>query len=94
MSVTKTAGGIGYGNPWIGGVNHPAQIKVDVSGLTTDEVRVKTYLIDNPMSFERRDWRWQTKRRAISVRAKPAAAPRRTIVSIAAKSVRMPQRYI
>jgi hypothetical protein len=38
MSVTKTAGGTGYGNPFIGGVNHTAQIKVDVSGLTTDEV--------------------------------------------------------
>jgi len=44
MSVTKTAGGIGYGNPFIGGVNHPAQIKVDVSGLTTDEVDQFGYL--------------------------------------------------
>lgn len=44
MSITTTAGGIGYGNPFIGGVNHPAQIKVDVSGLTTDEVDQFGYL--------------------------------------------------
>lgn len=44
MSVTKISGGIGYGNPWIGGVNHPAQITVDVSGLTTDEVDQFGYL--------------------------------------------------
>jgi hypothetical protein len=44
MSVTKTTGGIGYGNPFIGGVNHPAQIKVDVSGLTIAEVDQYGYL--------------------------------------------------
>lgn len=44
MSVIKTAGGTGYGNPWIGGVNHPAQITVDISGLTTDEVDQYGYL--------------------------------------------------
>jgi hypothetical protein len=44
MSVLKTAGGIGYGNVFIGGVNHPAQIKVDVSGLTIAEVDQFGYL--------------------------------------------------
>src|ERR1043165_7609111 len=44
MSITTVAGGTGYGNPFIGGVNHPAQIKVDVSGLTTDEVDQFGYL--------------------------------------------------
>lgn len=44
MSITTTAGGTGYGNPFIGGVNHPAQITVDVSGLTTDEVDQYGYL--------------------------------------------------
>lgn len=44
MSITTTAGGIGYGNPFIGGVNHPAQIKVDVSGLTIAEVDQFGYL--------------------------------------------------
>lgn len=44
MAIEKTAGGIGYGNPFIGGVNHPAQIKVDVSGLTTFEVDTFGYL--------------------------------------------------
>ena len=44
MLITKTAGGTGYGNVFIGGVNHPAQIKVDVSGLTTDEVDQFGYL--------------------------------------------------
>lgn len=44
MMVEKTTGGIGYGNPFIGGVNHPAQIAVDVSGLTTDEVDQYGYL--------------------------------------------------
>lgn len=44
MSITTTAGGIGYGNPWIGGVNHPAQIKVDVSVLTIAEVDQFGYL--------------------------------------------------
>lgn len=44
MSVTKTAGGMGLTNPFIGGVNHPAQITVDVSGLTTNEVDQFGYL--------------------------------------------------
>lgn len=44
MSVTKTAGGMGYGNVFIGGVNHPAQIKVDVSQLTIAEVDQFGYL--------------------------------------------------
>lgn len=44
MSITTVAAGTGYGNPFIGGVNHPAQITVDVSGLTTDEVDAFGYL--------------------------------------------------
>lgn len=44
LSIENTAGGTGYGNPFIGGVDHPAQITVDVSGLTTDEVDQYGYL--------------------------------------------------
>jgi hypothetical protein len=38
LEITTTAGGRNASNPFIGGVDHPAQIKVDVSGLTTFEV--------------------------------------------------------
>lgn len=44
LSIETTAGGRAYANPFIGGVDHPAQIKVDVSGLTTDEVDEFGYL--------------------------------------------------
>lgn len=44
LKIESTAGGRAYGNPFIGGVNHPAQITVDVSGLTTDEVDEFGYL--------------------------------------------------
>jgi hypothetical protein len=44
MSITTEAGGMGYGNVFIGGVNHPAQIKVDVSQLSTAEVDQFGYL--------------------------------------------------
>lgn len=44
LAIETTAGGRAYANPFIGGVDHPAQIKVDVSGLTTDEVDEFGYL--------------------------------------------------
>lgn len=44
LGIETTAGGQAYANPFIGGVDHPAQIKVDVSGLTTDEVDEFGYL--------------------------------------------------
>jgi hypothetical protein len=44
LEITNTAGGQAYANPFIGGVDHPAQIKVDVSGLTTNEVDAFGYL--------------------------------------------------
>lgn len=44
LEITNTAGGSTGANPFIGGVDHPAQIKVDVSGLTTDEVDQFGYL--------------------------------------------------
>lgn len=44
LGVETTAGGRVYANPFIGGVNHPAQIKVDVSGLTVNEVDQFGYL--------------------------------------------------
>lgn len=44
LGIETTAGGRAYANPFIGGVDHPAQIKVDVSGLSTDEVDEFGYL--------------------------------------------------
>jgi hypothetical protein len=44
LAIETTAGGRAYANPFIGGVDHPAQIKVDVSGLTIDEVDQFGYL--------------------------------------------------
>jgi hypothetical protein len=44
MSVVKTEGGRTNANPFIGGVNHPAQLKVDVSQLTIAEVDQFGYL--------------------------------------------------
>src|ERR1043166_3016341 len=44
LGVEKTAGGRAYANPFIGGVGHPAQIKLDVSGLSIDEVDEFGYL--------------------------------------------------
>lgn len=44
LEITNTAGGAAYANPFIGGVDHPAQIKVDVSQLTIAEVDQFGYL--------------------------------------------------
>lgn len=44
LAIETTAGGTAYGNVFIGGVNHPAQIKVDVSQLTIAEVDAFGYL--------------------------------------------------
>jgi hypothetical protein len=33
-----------YGNPWVGAIEHRDVVKVDISGLTTDEVDVLGYL--------------------------------------------------
>lgn len=42
--VTKTTGAIGYGKPFIDGPRDILHVKVDVSGLTTDEVDADGYL--------------------------------------------------
>lgn len=44
LAIENTAGGRTLANPFIGGVDHPAQITVDVSGLTTKEVDTFGYL--------------------------------------------------
>lgn len=44
IRITKKAGGTSYGNPFISPVNHPANVLIDVSTLTTDEVDSKGYL--------------------------------------------------
>jgi hypothetical protein len=44
MKVTKTAGGTNYGFPFVGPMDHPLHVKLDVSGLTTDEVDSEGYL--------------------------------------------------
>ena len=44
ISITNTAGGANYGNPFVGPVDHPAHIKVDISGLTDDEIDANGYL--------------------------------------------------
>lgn len=44
LGIETTAGGRAYANPFIGAVEHPAQIKVDVSGLTVAEVDEFGYL--------------------------------------------------
>lgn len=38
MSITNTAGGNSYGNPFVGPIDHPDHLRIDVSALTTDEV--------------------------------------------------------
>ena len=42
--ITTTSGGATYGNPFIGPVQHPVAIRVDVSDLTNVEVDAKGYL--------------------------------------------------
>lgn len=44
ISVKETAGGQGYGNPLVGKPGPPTHIKLDVSGMTTDEVDAYGYL--------------------------------------------------
>jgi len=44
IRITKKAGGTSYANPFIGPVQHPANILVDVSNLTANEVDSKGYL--------------------------------------------------
>lgn len=44
MKVTKTAGDISYGAPFLGPLNHTAAIDVDLSNLTDDEIDAKGYL--------------------------------------------------
>src|SRR5689334_13975055 len=38
LRIATAAGGNSYGNPMVGPVDHTAHVKVDISGLTTDEV--------------------------------------------------------
>lgn len=44
MSVKKTAGGDAYASPFVGPMNHPGTVRLDVSALSTDEVDAKGYL--------------------------------------------------
>lgn len=44
LSITTVAGGTGYGNVFVGPVDTVDHVKVDVSGLTTDEVDQYGYL--------------------------------------------------
>ena len=47
MPMTSTVlreGGESYANPFVGPINHPAHVKIDVSGLTTAEVDEYGYL--------------------------------------------------
>jgi hypothetical protein len=44
MSIITTTGGAAYADPFVGPVNHTAQIKIDVSTLTTAEVDAQGYL--------------------------------------------------
>lgn len=44
MAITSTDGGMSYGNPFVGPVNHTAHVKVDISGLTDKEVDSQGYL--------------------------------------------------
>lgn len=44
IQVTPTAGGTLYASPMVGRVDHTVHIKVDLSGLTTDEVDADGFL--------------------------------------------------
>jgi hypothetical protein len=44
LDITNVTGGKSYGNPFVGPVDHPAHVKVDISGLTTKEVDSSGYL--------------------------------------------------
>jgi hypothetical protein len=44
ISVTPVAGGSVYASPMVGPVNHVLNKKIDLSGLTVDEVDVNGYL--------------------------------------------------
>jgi hypothetical protein len=44
MTVTATTGGTGYASPFVGPANHTHHIKVDISGLTVNEVDADGYL--------------------------------------------------
>jgi len=44
VSLTTTAGGVTHGNPFVGPVNHTAQLKPDISALTANEVDANGYL--------------------------------------------------
>lgn len=44
IAITKTAGTANYGNPFTNPIEAVEHVKVDVSGLTTDEVDANGYL--------------------------------------------------
>lgn len=44
ITIKATAGGTGYGSPMVGPVDHTLNKKIDLSGLTVDEVDVEGYL--------------------------------------------------
>jgi hypothetical protein len=44
IGITTTTGGTAYASPFVGPVNHVLHVKVDISGLTTDEVDANGFL--------------------------------------------------
>src|SRR5688572_4118471 len=44
LRIVETAGGTGYGNPIVGAIEHTAHVKLDISGMTEDEVDADGYL--------------------------------------------------
>jgi hypothetical protein len=44
LRISNVAGGSSHGNPFVGPIGHTAHVKVDISGLTTDEVDEHGYL--------------------------------------------------
>jgi hypothetical protein len=44
IRITETAGGVAYANPFVGNPGPTTVVKLDVSGMTTNEVDVDGYL--------------------------------------------------
>lgn len=44
IRITNTAGGTGYGNPFVGPADHTTHVKVDISGMTNKEIDAYGYL--------------------------------------------------
>jgi hypothetical protein len=42
--ITEVAGGASYASPFVGPVDHPAHVKLDISGMTDDEIDANGYI--------------------------------------------------